>query len=232
MEDSVSGEETGVGEKKRVEQVDWSVKGERVLEVGAGTGLAGIIAAYAGAKEVVISDYPATEVLANIQNNVTRNVDQRRKATAQKIQTEEVTSQQPPLDINAVSVEGHEWGVLDDSFSIAKKASFTRILVADCLWMPHQHHNLLRSISHFLSEDPGARAWVIAGFHTGRAKMREFFGEELLGSEGVGLEIETIFERNAEGNEREWAWERDGGREDITGRKRWLVVAVLKKSKL
>lgn len=154
MEEGAGGGEGLLGKTK---EVDWSVKGERVLEVGAGTGLAGIIAAYAGAKEVVISDYPATEVLANIQNNVSNNIDSRRKGAIKPPKTQLIPPQ-PPLEIGPVSVEGHEWGVLDDSFSLSNTRAFTRILVADCLWMPHQHHNLLLSISHFLSDDPGSRS--------------------------------------------------------------------------
>lgn len=210
-------------------EMNWSVKGEKVLELGAGTGLAGIMAAYVGAEEVVISDYPAEEVLANIQNNVSTNVDARRKGSAIPSSTTSKLSKQPELEVGPVSVEGHSWGVLTDPFSVSHSHTFTRLLVADCLWMPHQHLNLLQSISHFLSPSPTARAWVIAGFHTGRERMRGFFGEDLLSSDGVGLEIERIWERNAEGGEREWLWERDGGKEDITGRKRWLVIAVLKR---
>src|SRR5438045_7851192 len=73
-------------------------------------------------------------------------------------------------------------------FSKLYKHSFTRLLVADCLWMPHQHTNLQRSISWFLN--PDGRAWVIAGFHTGRAKMAGFFSKADL--KMAGLEVERI----------------------------------------
>ncbi|KUJ20923.1 uncharacterized protein LY89DRAFT_729740 [Mollisia scopiformis] len=188
---------------------EWSVKGERVLELGAGTGLAGMVAALSGARETVISDYPAEEVLGNIRANVERNLRAKNHSS-----------------LGQVEVQGHEWGVLTDEFSRENKGGFGRVLVADCLWMPWQHGNLLGSISHFLEEE-GGRAWVVAGFHTGREKMRGFYGEERL--KEVGLEVEGIWERNADGREREWVTDR--GIEDVTERKRWLVCAVLRKRK-
>ena len=177
-----------------------------MLELGAGTGLAGIVAGLRGAGEVVISDYPAEEVLENIQSNITRNIESRREKLA----------------IGKVMVQGHEWGVLDDEFAIENKGKFGRILVADCLWMPWQHGNLQRSIGWFLKED--GRVWVVAGFHTGREKMRGFYDEGMLTK--AGLEVERIYEKNAEGFEREWVTDR--GIEDVTERKRWLVVAILR----
>ena len=186
---------------------NWRVKGERVLELGAGTGLAGIVAALKGAKEVIISDYPASEVIANIKNNVKRNIESR-----------ELKGQ-----IGEVGVEGHEWGVLNDRFSAGYKETFSRVLVADCLWMPWQHENLLKSIRWFLTIE--GKAWIVAGFHTGREKMRGFYEKGLL--DAVGLEIERIWERNAEGAQR--AWSIDRGIEDSTERKRWLVIAILKR---
>ena len=202
---SSSGDNGGEGGDNGSGRCEWDVNGQRVLEVGAGTGLAGLVAALRGAKEVVLSDYPAQEVLVNLRANVQRNVSTRAKDKVAEIR-----------------VQGHEWGVLDDDFSKAEKGGFGRILAADCLWMPWQHENLLRSISWFLAE--GGRAWVVAGFHTGRAKMRGFFEDEAV--RAAGLEVERIWERNAEGAEREWVTDR--GVEDITLRKRWLVIAVLK----
>jgi predicted nicotinamide N-methyase len=194
-------------EEGDVQGRDWSVQGERVLELGAGTGLAGIVAGLKGAREVVVSDYPAVEVLGNIRDNVERNVRSRKDR----------------IGVGEVRVEGHEWGVLDDAFSSENREGFGRLLVADCLWMPWQHLNLLMSIRWFLKAD--GRAWVVAGFHTGRAKMRGFFEECAL--KKAELEIEKIWERNADGVEREWVVDR--GIEDVTERKRWLVIGILRR---
>jgi nicotinamide N-methyltransferase len=175
---------------------------------GIGTGLAGIVCTLSGAEETVISDYPAKEILANIKINLEKNVPARLRSK--------------------VSVEGHEWGVLTDAYAQSKRNYFTRILAADCLWMPWQHENLVKSMLHFLSYDIEARIWVIAGFHTGRAKLAPFFKVAV----DCGLDIEAIWERDCDGKEREWAEERDGGREDVTERKKWLVIAILQRSQI
>lgn len=66
---------------------------------------------------------------------------------------------------------------------------------------------------------------MAAGFHTGRAKVAPFWGV----AREEGLLVESIEEVDVEGGRREWREERDGGREDVTGRKKWLVVAKLKR---
>jgi hypothetical protein len=276
MDDRKGGVDYGKG-------MNWDVHGHTVLELGAGTGLAGIVAAKAGAREVVVSDYPAEEVLRNLQVNVERNLG-----------TEDRQGQvDRDRDGKKCWVVGHEWGQVPDGleeeedeeggkekrsehggqmetekdllrrarergergadsssssstdpattntsaspaqlpstfpsptiFATTHHHFFTRILSADCLWMPWAHTPLRRSIAHFLSPNDG-RAWVIAGFHTGRAKLAGFFDEKEL--KRVGLVVERIWERDAEGREREWVTDR--GYEDVTERKRWLVIAVLK----
>ncbi|RMY28143.1 hypothetical protein D0866_09625 [Hortaea werneckii] len=200
----------------------WSVKGERVLELGAGidfslsaicVGLDGIVASLAGAEmvelsikmQVSISDYPSEVVLANIRENARKNI--------------------PKHLSSNYTVDPHEWGDCDSSFATKYAHSFTRILAADCYWMPGQHLNLVRSMLHFLTLDPGGRIYAIAGFHTGRRKLAPFFTVAV----EQGLELEDIFEEDGEGNRREWQTERDGGREDPTERKKWLVIATLKR---
>ena len=156
----------------------------------------------AGAQEVVLSDYPSPAVLANTKANVEKNVP---KKLQQKL-----------------TIRGHEWGVLTDDFSRAYSNHFSRILCADCLWMDGEHYSLAQSMEHFLSPNDDARVWVIAGFHTGRAKLVAFFDI----ATQAGLETEHIWERDADGNERE---ERNGGKEEAPGRNKWLGVAILKR---
>ena len=91
----------------------------------------------------------------------------------------------------------------------------------DPQWMPWQHQNLLASTAHLLKRSPTARAWIIAGFHTGRRNMRGFFDPASL--RAAGLVAEYLWEVDCMGVERAWAWEREG--EDV---RRWCSVGVLK----
>lgn len=170
-----------------------------------GTGVAGITSILAGASRTVISDYPAPEILTTLRSNVENNV--------------------PPTKLNPATVQGHEWGVLTDDFSVANEKQFSIILCADCLWVMGEHHSLVRSMLHFLPESANARVWIVAGFHTGRAALASFFDV----ATEEGLKVEEIWERDVDGNEREWLKIRDGGRENVTERKRWLVVAILRR---
>lgn len=125
-----------------------------------------------------------------------------------------------------VTVEGHLWGSTSTPFEIEHARRYTRILAADCLWMPWEHDNLAKSMLYFLSNDTTARIYCIAGFHTGRAKVVPFFEETI---PQQGLQVEDIYEMDADGERRAWATERDGGRENVGERKKWLVVARIKR---
>ncbi|KAK4179101.1 hypothetical protein QBC36DRAFT_323392 [Triangularia setosa] len=191
----------------------FGVTGLSSIELGAGTALPSIMGGLLGAKRVVVTDYPAPPVIKTLRENVMRGVD-KENAVGGRYGLEEVV------------VEGHGWGELDTPLARGNKNEFDRVFVADCLWMPWQHGNLRRSIGWFMKEgDDQARAWVVAGFHTGREKMRGFFEEEKLREEG--LEVERLWERDCDGEEREWVWDR--GVEDISARKRWLAVGVLRR---
>ena len=71
------------------------VRGESVLELGAGSRLPGLISVLQGAHLVVLSDYSSPELLANLERNVLENIPD-------------------PLK-RSVTVEGHIWGGNGDS---------------------------------------------------------------------------------------------------------------------
>ncbi|KAF2834526.1 hypothetical protein M501DRAFT_944105 [Patellaria atrata CBS 101060] len=181
----------------------WSVKGEKVLELGAGVGLASIVSVKSGAEEVAITDYPSATLLKTLKQNVEKNLSSDA--------------------ITRVSIEGHQWGDCSTPFATSHAGYFTRILAADCLWMPQEHTNLARSMLHFLSSEKHARILIVSGFHTGRIKLAPFF-EETVGK--VGLEIEELWEMDANGQRRPWQ-RGEKETEDIGERKKWLVLARL-----
>lgn len=151
-----------------------------------------------------------------------------------------------------INIFGYTWGTtkmyLPDQYGKPapdQLGVFDRIIIADCLWMRAQHVNLVKTILHYL--DPSqedACAFVAAGFHTGRAIVREFFDiatgqdmeeneageegdekdEELLAVQGR-LKAADIFEIDTNGVRRTWLPIRPG--EDKQQAKRWTVCAVL-----
>lgn len=189
----------------------FDVRGQKTVELGAGTALPSLMAALLGAEEVVVTDYPAPEVLGNLKSVVAANA---------------VPENSPLGAVAPVQALGHAWGELGTEFALANRGKYDRVLVCDCLWMPWQHGNLLRSISWFLKDGDEGRVWLVAGFHTGRKMVADFFDQNTLREDG-GLEVECIFERDCDGVEREWVPDR--GWEDPSVRKRWLVVAVLRR---
>lgn len=231
---------------KCIDKTMWSVKGHRVLELGAGAkplpfggttsdisrigaGLPSIISVLASASHVTITDHPSSPAfLGAIEHNIIENVP---------------ASLRPNIDSAP-----HEWGVLEnDEFAQENKGGFTRIIAADCLWMLHQHSNLVKTLLWFLSDGKGSdgqndikeegRVWVVAGFHTGRAIVANFFETAV----AMGLEIESIYERDLNAGEEEEAkeeqgevrraWEPVRAGEGPENRRRWCVIAVLKRAK-
>ena len=131
-----------------------------------------------------------------------------------------VEASAPCLTTGSETVECHRLD-LNDSAQVLKPHSFTGVLAMDTLWLTNQHLPLARSISHYLA--PRGKALVIAGFHTGRPRVESFF--EVV--EDVELAVEWIGEVNTEGIWRQW---RLGREDDVMERKRWCVVALLKRA--
>jgi len=182
------------------EKAEFNVDGKRVLEIGAGAGLPGIIAVYSDAMETVISDYPAKQILDNIQTNLEINLSR--------------------TQLTKVSVIGHEWGQTNDELCTTRPGAFDKIIASDCFWMESQHENLAKSVKALLARD--GEFLAVAGFHTGRAKVAGFFDA----AEKAGLASVAIKERDVDGNDREWV--RDRGQEDPVERKRWLAIGIFK----
>ncbi|KAG9250395.1 uncharacterized protein F5Z01DRAFT_373493 [Emericellopsis atlantica] len=217
MEEVEEEEDDDKGSSESRRQRRWDVQGKTVAEVGAGTGLPSIMAGLLGAQTLLVTDYPSPGVIQTLKENVARNLKPENAPSPRKEDGEGAVAK----ITRDVQVLGHEWGQLDELE--AHKGLYHRVLVCDCLWMPWQHVSLMQSIAHLLAAD-GGEAWVVGGFHTGRAQMKGFFDAETLKEEG--LVVERIWERDCDGVERSWDPEREEEEQHV--RKRWLVVAVIK----
>lgn len=136
-----------------------------LLELGAGTGLPSITAALLptplAPTIVVASDYDEPSLIRELRDNVRRNLtsvpDQVRKR---------------------IKVAGHIWGKnteeLLDCLPASAGGKFDAVLLADCLWDPLSHADLLKTVVGVLKKENGARVNVIAGLHTGRDKVTSF----------------------------------------------------------
>ncbi|SJX61433.1 uncharacterized protein SRS1_10491 [Sporisorium reilianum f. sp. reilianum] len=137
------------------------VSSRTILELGAGTGVPSITAALLGTANVVVaSDYDEPQLVRELRDNVKRNLEgvceeQRRKC----------------------KVVGHIWGKDTEELVDCLPrgvGKFDSILLADCMWDPLSHADLLKTVLSVLSRDRDARVNVIAGLHTGREKVTSF----------------------------------------------------------
>ncbi|CDR88060.1 related to NNT1-putative nicotinamide N-methyltransferase [Sporisorium scitamineum] len=137
------------------------VDNRTILELGAGTGLPSITAALIGTASVVVaSDYDEPQLVKELRDNVKRNLqrvseEQRRKC----------------------KVVGHIWGKDTEELldCLPRGVSkFDSILLADCMWDPLSHADLLKTVLNVLAHDKNARVNVIAGLHTRRDKVTSF----------------------------------------------------------
>ena len=130
------------------------------MELGAGAGLPSIIAAHCGAKRVVITDYPDSELIENIQYNINNYGPVASGPDGEN-----------PIPPTATAVaQGYLWGSDADSlfqhFSIdthrpTPRNRFNTLILADVLFNHSCHESLFRTIEATLARPPTvARALV------------------------------------------------------------------------
>ncbi|SPO23257.1 related to NNT1 - putative nicotinamide N-methyltransferase [Ustilago trichophora] len=206
------------------------VRGKTVVELGAGTGLPGLVACVMGAERTVITDYPDPHVIENLLGNLDLALLPR------KCRKSNASERQPnPRYLQArerVRVIGLGWGN-DNEESLVLAASSTPsneltelgydlVLAADVLWVSSAHPLLIHSIRKLLKRKSEARCVLIAGFHTGQPAVRRFFAqlaqcadendETLKDGRRVGIvpdweeeKFGGIWERNIDGSCRAWS---------------------------
>ena len=191
-----------------------------VLELGAGTGLPSLLCALSGATSVVVTDHPDSPSLTTgaIASTMASNLSSETEASKARI-----------------AIRGHAWGskimYSNTSYGTPLPGSaderFDRLIICDCLWLASQHENLASSTAHYLSSSAESCAIVIAGFHTGRGVVRDFFASAAGEDTGGPLAISELYEVDVDGARRAWVAERAGETKEEA--KRWCVVGVLRR---
>ncbi|BGP00197.1 hypothetical protein RTG_01970 [Rhodotorula toruloides ATCC 204091] len=193
------------------------VEGEQVIELGAGAGIPGLVAARMGASRVVLSDYDDPLLIANLRDNIS------------------LAFSDSPAARERIRAVGHSWGERDSLEAVLAANSpstspFPHILLADTLWYSSGHSLLLSSLQHLLARTATARIHICAGFHSGRATVRSFLKK----AEKVGFVRRGEWEEvGVDGRRRKWGWDVQGEegeweeKEDASERNKWVVEGDL-----
>ncbi|KAJ3076652.1 6-phosphogluconate dehydrogenase, decarboxylating [Podochytrium sp. JEL0797] len=149
------------------------VDGATVVELGAGGGLASLVAARCGARRVVVTDYPDEGIVRALERSCERTLTKESRYN-------------PATNAEGASwdVLGHAWGdkhTLEKITSRISPNSPIVVLMADLLWIPTAHMSLLSDVHSLLSlaasNATGAKskARITAGLHTTRETIDVFF---------------------------------------------------------
>lgn len=205
--------------------------------------------------------------MSAIETNIKINVTNRGTAVRDLKQTKDATEREyvndkmPVLNHPSIHTDtktmvcGYTWGTEEfynpqEDGKLAEEQpalkSFDRLVVADCLWMPDQHENIVKTILLYLKEnkrqnDQGRPtgsiipcAIVVAGFHTGREVVNRFIqiatgsisGDDTHnGNTQAKLEAIEICEIDIDGNRRPWQDVRPTETKEQS--KRWCMCAIL-----
>lgn len=127
------------------------VRGKKVLELGAASGLPSLVAAILGARRVVMTDYPDPELVENMQKNIDEcdgTVDPRGTVAG------------------AVTAAGFVWGadpvpLLEALGGDEERGDGYDVLVlADLLFRHREHPDLVKTIRETMSRREGSAAYV------------------------------------------------------------------------
>ena len=154
------------------------MQGKRVIELGSGTGLVGLVAASLGAESVVLSDLP--EIACHLESNVDLN----------------------PTLADRIRVVSYSWGEpIEPLFCAERQQEVDLILCSDLLYNPKSYNALITTLEQLLRQstialfavklrfpkDEAVFFETIQNEHTGMT-ISSFQGqEESFQSQGLGL---------------------------------------------
>ncbi|KAF8068931.1 hypothetical protein FPV67DRAFT_1668980 [Lyophyllum atratum] len=164
---------------ERIERGLLLVRGSKVIELGAGSGLPSLLMATIPDHPslVVVTDYPDEHILGNLEKNVEHNRP----------------SYQPGCHVECA---GYEWGT--DPTALLKllptpsnndlPAGFDIMILSDLLHFHGSHDALIASITSLLSRSKDSRVHVSAGKYTHQNVCDDF----LLKGQRAGLVFDEI----------------------------------------
>ncbi|OCF75942.1 nicotinamide N-methyltransferase [Kwoniella mangroviensis CBS 8886] len=169
------------------------VKQRRILELGAGAALPSIACTLAGARQVVITDYPDNDLVENMRFNVDVNI---------------------PGDLRGnVDVVGHLWGH-DVKHLMARtdNEGYELLILSDLVFNHSQHDALIKTVNSTLSSSPDACVLVFFTSHRPHLVKEDNAFFPRLAASGDGWVYQKVVE--------EWAgamFEDDPGDEKVRG---------------
>lgn len=215
-----------VARAKQAEGNFVDVRSKTVVELGAGTGLPGLVACVMGAKKTVITDYPDPDVIHNLECNLDLALVRSSRGKKRELHPYYVEARE------RVQVLGMGWGNENEELHVLHASSsasslslaqgYDLILAADVLWVSSSHPLLIHSIRRLLKRDRDARCVLVAGFHTGRPAVRRFFVQLAQAANETDKSLDEerkasiipdwqekhfggIWERNIDGSQRAWS---------------------------
>jgi EEF1A N-terminal glycine/lysine methyltransferase len=168
------------------------MKGQSVVELGAGGGLPSVMAMHLQARFVCSTDFPSPEVIDILRFNLNIQAAKNKDVDVDiDIDTEKITSNGSG---KRYCVMEHKWGEdIDKLLSLNENnENFDVVLASECLWKSDTHDSLLKSIHHLLKRDTGRAYISFSHHHPGREDVDLAFFE--LGRQKYGLEIVETFQ--------------------------------------
>ncbi|KAF3055011.1 Protein N-methyltransferase nnt1 [Daldinia childiae] len=126
------------------------VRGQTVLELGAGAGLPSIVSAILGAEKVVVTDYADPDLVVNMKKNI--------------LGCELIPTVNGDVDNSPIVADGYIWGAdathLLSHLESVKRDKFDILILADLLFRHSEHGNMISSIEATMSRKKTSTAFV------------------------------------------------------------------------